>query len=688
MKRSPTKLTRQAKPIAAHERQPSGDHRRRALSLLALTMLISSVAATELSGIDVHGMDKSTPPGEDFYGFANGAWLKSATIPNEKSSIGVFDDLHDKVMQRNKEILEAAIHDPSSKLGVLYASYMDEATVDAKGAAPVIPVVKAIEGARSKAELDRVMAALQREGVDGLVDFGIELDDKRPTAYAVTLAQPALGLPSKAYYSRTDEQSQDARVAYVSYMTKLLALVGQPNAESRAHAILQFETTLAASELDRDAAHDPATTYHPVSPLALVTQSPGVDWPSYLQGLGLSATHRFVVRHPSSIASASRLWRDAPLDVLKDWLLVRSVDHYAPFLSKPFVDAHFALHGQALSGAPLNRPRWQRGVSMVSRRMGDALGHAYVAQYFPPSAKAAGEKLAASILAEYRIHIQQGEWMTPATKAKALTKLAALRPLVGYPDKWRDYSGLTLNKDDLVGNIDRTERLDYDHELSKLGKPVDRGEWMLPPVTTGGWANPVARVIVFPAASLQPPLFDPNADAAANYGAIGVIMGHEFTHQFDNNGRKYDADGQLKDWWTEKDSRQFQIQAERLVAQYDKYEPLPGLHANGRMTLNENIADLGGLVLSHDAYLASLGGSPAPVIEGMSGDQRFFLAYAQMSRSKTREEALRQQLLSDEHSIDALRVANMRNIDAWYSAFGVQPGQKLYLDEADRVKIW
>lgn len=677
--------------LARYARGP----RASALAATRLASLAFAIAAwgtpafaASLLAIDVDGMDRTVAAGDDFYRYANGHWLAMTDIPSDKSQVGAFDQLHDIVIQRNKGILEEAASKPSSKLGMLYASYMDEAAIDAKGIAPVRPVLDDIVRARDKRALAVVMARLQRKGVDGLVNLGIELDDARPDAYAVTLAQPELGLPSKAYYLGTDEQAAHTRGAYVAYLSQLLGLAGEADGAARAQAVLDFETTLSAAELDRQAAHDPTVNYNPESPAQLARQSPGIEWTPYLDALGVGAARRLVVRHPASIAAATRLWAQAPLEVLKDWLRIRALDHYAPYLSAPFVDAQFAFDGKVLAGVSTIRPRWQRGVSMVTRRMGDALGHAYVDQYFPPSAKAAGERLAASILAAYRTRIEQNTWMDAGTKAKALEKLASLKPMVGYPDTWRDYSGVVLSRGDLTGNVDRLEMLDYDHELAKLGKPADRSEWMLPPVTSGGWANPVARVIVFPAASLQPPLFDPQADPAVNYGAIGVIMGHEFTHQFDNNGRRYDASGRLSDGWTKQDAARFETQADRLVAQYDRYEPLPGLHANGRLTLNENIADLGGLVLSHDAYVQSLGGHPAPVIDGLSGEQRFFLSYAQMSRSKTRDPELRQELLSEEHSIDPLRVDNMRNVDAWYAAFDVRPGQKLYLPPADRVHIW
>lgn len=651
----------------------------------ATTFAASTIAA---SRIDQRGMDRSIAPGDDFYRFANGHWIDTTSIPADKVQIGVFDQLHDLVAERNHGILEQAEKDPSSKLGAFYASFMDEEAINADGLKPIQSTLDAIIHAKDKQALAMVMAQLQREGIDGLVDLGVEIDAAHPHAYAVTFAQPSLSLPSRDYYLSSDKHIAQIRSAYLIYLARLLTLAGHGKAQVEAQTALDFETSIARSELDRTSAHDATTTYHPVAPRQLATQSPGIDWSSYLSALGVGAQSRIVVRHPSAISAAAKLWGNAPLPQLKDWLLTHTLDHYAPYLSKPFVDAQFTFSGKTLTGAQQIRPRWQRGASLVSSRMGDALGHAYVSRYFSPSAKVAGERLASSILAAYRLRIEQNTWMAPETKTKALEKLSSLKPLIGYPDKWRDYSALMIKRDDLIGNIDRAERFDYDYALAKLGTEVDRGEWIFPPTRSGGWANPVARVIVFPAASLQPPFFDPNGDPALNYGAIGVIMGHEFTHQFDNNGRHYNAQGELSDWWTKDDSQRFEIAAARLVKQYDQYEPLPGLHANGRASLNENIADLGGLVISHEAYVLSLAGKPAPVLDGFTGDQRFFLSYAQMSRSKVRDDALRQQILGDEHSIDPLRVDNMRNIDAWYAAFSVKSGQRLYLQPADRVVIW
>lgn len=663
--------------------------------LHALTLLLAYAVAAgahavpvQDSGIDRAGMDTRVRPGDNFYRYANGAWIDQARIPPDGTEAGVFSQLGAEVLQREHGILEQLAHDSRSKLGMFYASFMDENVVDAKGLAPIAPVLDAIEHASDGRALMGVMAGLQQRGIDGLIDVDVSVDDGNPGTYAVMLRQPQLSLPSAGYYLSNDKHLTAIRSAYLDYLERLLTLAGRDHARARAQAVLALDADFAAVELNRGAAFDATTTYHPMAAAVLAQRAPGIDWPDYLQALGLGAAGRLVVRHPVPIAAIVKRWSQAPLPVRKDWLLLQTLDHYAGDLSSPFDDARFVFYGRSLLGEGQPSPRWQRGVSLIAWRMKDALGKAYVERYFPPSSKAAAEHLAQSILAAYRMRIARNTWMAPATRAQALQKLASIKPLIGYPDHWQDDSGLVIVRDDLIGNIDRAEQLDYERSLARLGKPVDRGEWLLSPTVTVGWSNPITRIVAFPAALLQPPLFDPKADAAANYGAIGVLMAHEFTHQFDNNGRHYDAQGRLRDWWTREDSARYGVQTDKLVEQYDRYEPLPGLHANGRLTLSENIADLGGVVISHDAYRQSLGGRSATVIDGLSGEQRFFLGYAQMSRQVMREDAVRRQVLSNEHSLSALRVDTVRNLDAWYRAFNVTQGEKLYLPPQDRVIIW
>ncbi|WP_243048789.1 M13 family metallopeptidase [Dyella sp. RRB7] len=651
--------------------------------LVCATAAATAAMATQGSGIDRSGMDAHVRPGDDFYRYANGAWLDQARIPPDDIDVGVFSQLSTLVLQRQRDILEQQMRDPASRLGMFYASFMDKSTIDAKGATPIMPALDAIMHAPDDQALMRVMAGLQQRGIDGLVDVDVSVDDGNPTAYTVMLRQAPLSLPSPNYYLSGDAHLAAVRVGYRDYLERLLGLAGQGNTRARAQAVLALDADFAAVELDRGAAFDATTTYHPMTATALARQAPGIDWPGYLQALKLDAAGTLVVRHPAPIAAIVKRWSQATLSVHKDWLLLRTLDHYARYLSAPFDDAQFAFYGRALQGTSQPSPRWRRGVSLTAWRMKDALGKAYVERYFPPASKTAAERLAQSILAAYRVRITQNSWMAQATKAQALQKLASIKPLVGYPDHWQDDGDLVVARDDLIGNIDRAEQLDYERSLAKLGKPVDRGEWLLSPTVTVGWSNPVTRIVAFPAALLQPPLFDPQADAAVNYGAIGVLMAHEFTHQFDNNGRHYDAQGRVSDWWTKDDSARYDAQADKLVKQYDSYEPLPGLHANGKLTLSENIADLGGVVISHDAYRQSLGGRAATVIDGLSGEQRFFLGYAQMSR-----EVMRRQVLSNEHSLSALRVDTVRNLDAWYRAFNVAPGEKLYLSPPQRVTIW
>lgn len=658
------------------------------LGCIAISAHGVAVAQTSSSGVEKAAMDPRVLPGDDFYRYANGAWLQRTIIPSDAMEVGVFSQLSAKVFQREHEILEKESRSPSSKLGAFYASYMDSNIIESKGISPIQSSLDDIEHATDERELMRQMAILQQRGVDGLIDIEVDIDDGRPTNYAVMLRQTRLSLPSSDYYRSQDAHLAAIRSAYLDYLVRLLVLAGQSDARERAQAVLTLDADIAAVELDRGSAFDAATTYHPMTVRALAEDAPGIDWTDYLGALRFGAAQTVVVRHPVPIAGIVKRWSQAPLAVKKDWLLLQTLDFYASYLSSPFDNAQFQFYGKALVGSSQPTPRWRRAVSVVSWRMKDALGRAYVTRYFPPSSKVAAEKLAYSILDAYRTRITQNTWMASSTKAQALQKLAQIKPLVGYPDHWEDDGALVIRRNDLVGNIDRAEQLEYERDVAKLGQTVDRGAWMLSPTVTVGWSNPTARIVAFPAAILQPPLFDPQRDVALNYGAIGVLMAHEFTHQFDNNGRRFDAEGKLRDWWTTQDAARYDAETQKLVRQYDHYEPLQGTHANGKLTLSENIADLGGLVISHDAYLQSLRGQPAPIIDGFSGSQRFFLSYAQMLREVMRPDAERRQLLSNEHSLSELRVDTVRNVTVWYRAFQVAPTEKLYLAPSDRVTVW
>ena len=639
-------------------------------------------------GFDTAGMDKTVKPGDDFYSYASGTWQKTTQIPADRSSYGMFHKLQDLSLARTRGILEDAQKQPGSKIGTFYASFMDEKAADAKGAAPVKPWLAEIKAAKDKAALATEMAKLSRIGVTTPFASGVGQDDKNPDAYIAQFGQDGLGLPNRDYYLKDDAALAKNRSAYVAYMTKLLTLAGEPNAAPRAEAIMAFETQIAKVQWAPEDTRDADKTYNKWATADFDAKAPGFPWGAYLTGLGLGGQPNFLVAEPTAFAGEAKLFADTPIAVLKDYATVRTLDEYARYLSKDFVDTSFAFHGTELSGTPQNQPRWKRGVTLVSNGMGEAVGQVYVAKYFPPEAKAAADALVHNIIAAMGQRIPKLTWMDDATKQKALQKLAAFTPKIGYPTKWRDYSTLVIKPGDLVGNVARANGFDYQRNLNKLGKPIDRGEWGMTPMEINAYANFSMNEIVFPAAILQPPFFDPKADPAVNYGGIGVVIGHELSHHFDDQGRKYDAHGALTDWWTPQDVSRFTAMTDKLVAQYDAYEPLPGLHVNGKLTLGENMADLAGLSVSHDAYELSLGGKPAPVIDGFTGDQRFYLGYAQVWRTKYRDPILRQQVLTNPHSPGQQRTDEVRNKDLWYKAFDVQQGEALYLPPEQRVNVW
>jgi putative endopeptidase len=639
-------------------------------------------------GIDQGGMDKTADPGDDFYRYVNGTWQDKTTIPSDRSSYGMFHALQDLSLQRTRGILEEAEKQPGSKIGDFYASFMDEAAVNAKGAAPVKPWLAEIKAVNDKAALATEMGKLSRIGVGDLFGVHVGQDDKHPDTYIVNVRQSGLGMPDRDYYLKDSPKLEETRTAYKAFLAKLLTLVGEPNAEARANAVYDFEKALATAHWDNVKSRDADLTYNIWTPETFAAHASGFPWSAYAEAAGIAGQPQFLVAQPSAVSAEAQAFADTPLDVLKDYAMVRVLDTFAGYLSKPFDEANFAFYGTVLSGTPEQQARWKRGVSTVSGNMGEAVGKIYVAKYFPPEAKAAADQLVQNIIAAMGARIDQLDWMAAETKAKAHEKLAAFTPKIGYPDEWRDYSALQIKRDDLVGNVARANAFEYQRKLDELGGPIDRGEWLMTPMTINAYANPTMNEIVFPAAILQPPFFDPNADPAVNYGGIGAVIGHELSHHFDDQGRKYDKTGALTDWWTPQDVERFKVFTDKLVAQYDAYEPLPGLHIKGALTLGENIADLAGLTVALDAYHRSLGGKPAPVIDGTTGDQRFYEGWAQVWRTKYREPALRSQLLANPHSPGEQRTATVRNLDAWYKAFDVEPGDEMYLTPEQRVRIW
>ncbi|MBX9796814.1 M13 family metallopeptidase [Sphingomonas sp.] len=640
-------------------------------------------------GFDEAGMDRTVAAGDNFAQFAGGTWAKTTEIPLDRSSFGMFHVLQERSLAQTRTILDEATKQRGSKIGDFYASYLDQAAIDAKGATPLAPWFAQIKGAGDRDALAVVLAGLQRQGVNGLIGVYVGQDDKQPDRYITNITQSGLGLPDRDYYLKDDAKLAKVREAYLANSAQMLNLIGEgANAQARVQAVFEFEKKLAAVHWTRIESRDSDKTYNKWTAADFAAKAPGMPWEKLRAALGVAGEQEFIVAQPSAITGEAKVFSETPVEVLRDYAMLRSVRSFAAYLAKPIDDANFDFYGKVLTGQPQQRDRWKRAVNVVSAAMGEEIGKVYVARYFPPATKKAADALVQNVIAAMGERIRNLSWMTPETKQKALAKLASFTPKIGYPSQWRDYSTLSIVRGDLVGNVARANAFEYDRGLAKLGKPIDRGEWFMTPMTINAYANPVLNEIVFPAAILQPPFFDAKADPAVNYGGIGAVIGHEISHHFDDQGRKYDQTGKLTDWWTAADVAAFDKLTGQLVKQYDAYEPLPGQHVQGALTLGENIADLAGLSVALDAYHRSLGGKPAPVIGGYTGDQRFYLGWAQVWRSKYREAALRQQLLTDPHSPGEQRTAVVRNLDAWYGAFGAQPGQKLYLADGDRVRIW
>jgi putative endopeptidase len=639
-------------------------------------------------GFDLAGMDRSVKPGDEFYDYASGNWERTTPIPEDRSAFGMFHVLDDLSTARTREILEEQAKVPGSKIGDFYASFMDRETVEAAGIRPLTPLLQSIKAAPNKAALAAVMGDLSRVGLSSPFGNYVDSDDKNPDAAIFQLSQGGLGLPNRDYYLSKDPGLVSKRTAYQAYLAQLLKLAGEPNAEARAAAVLAFETGIAKAHWTPVETRDATKTYNKWLRTGFARSAPGFDWNAYLNAMGVGGQSDFLVRQPSAIAGTAKLVSAAPMPVLKDYLALHTIDTFAPYLSSPFVDARFAFRGTVLSGTPKNRELWKRGSTLVTNAMGEDIGKIYVQRYFPPEAKTEMDKLVRNVLSAMDGRIQGLTWMAPETKVRARAKLAAFTPKIGYPDTWRDYGALEVKRNDLVGNVMRSNAFEHQRQVTKLGRPIDRGEWGMYPMTINAYANFSWNEIVFPAAILQPPFFDPNADPAINYGGIGAVIGHEISHHFDDQGSKYDETGALKDWWTPGDVQRFTALTKKLALQYNKYEALPGKFVNGELTMGENIGDLAGLSIAYDAYQKSLNGKEAPVLGGLTGDQRFYLGWAQVWRQKMREPTLVQLLLTDPHSPTRYRTLVVRNMDPWYTAFGAKPGEKLYLAPADRVRVW
>jgi len=634
-------------------------------------------------GVDLTGMDKTNKPGDDFDKYVNGSWSRKTEIPADQSSTGVVYDVFNLSQAQIRSIIEHA--PPTSQLGAMYQSFMDEKAVEAVDDKPLQPDLKRVAAIADKDAFTKFMG--QTNGAFGIALFGpgVAPDTANPTMNTLFLGQAGLGLPDRDYYlTPTFKPQLDA---YRAYLERTFTMIGYPQPAKSADAVLAFETAVAKASWPAADRRDIDKINNPMSVAELQTYAPGLSWDAYLTASDIAKRDRAIVLEKTAIKDIAALYDKTPLDTLKAWQAFHVTDQAAPYLSKRFVDSRFTFT-KTLSGVNSLRPRWKRGASLIDQTLGELLGHTYVDTYFPATSKAMMTELVANLKTAMGKRIEGSDWMSEETKKAALEKLAKMDVMVGYPDKWRDYSQLKVDPADLYGNVERSGRFEWEYQLSDLDKPVDRKKWGMTPQTVNAYNGGLENKIVFPAGILQPPIFDPKADAAVNYGAIGSIIGHEISHGFDDQGRKIDATGAVRDWWTKADADRFNAQAKIFGAQYDSYEPVPGMHVNGQLTMGENIADLAGVLVALDAYHASLKGAPAPVLDGFTGDQRFFLALGQAWRSKEHEDSLRSQMASDPHTPDRYRIIGpLRNVDAWYTAFGITGG-KYYLKPDQRTRIW
>jgi len=668
------------------------------LLLSALVLAQLPVFGAADSGLNTAEFDAAIRPQDDFYRYVNGKWVARTEIPADKATWGILNELQEKTRTQARELLEAAAADTSAsnpemrKLGDLYKSFMDEARVDSQGVKPIAGELARIDALKNCTGLAALFARWSRVGVDVPFDINVHQDNKDSTRYIVDLGQAGLGLPDRDYYLKDDARFKDMRTKYQEHIARMLTMAGESEATAGADAasILAFETKMADAQWTKVENRDPIKTYNKIELAGLPQLMPHYDWKQYLADTGISGhTTYLIVSQPTYLKKLAKLTDETPLPVWRAYSRFTLLRAYAPYLSKPWVDENFAFYGTVIRGIPTNELRWKRAVRFVESAMGEQLGQLYVAKYFPPANKARMEALVGNLLATYKTSIDQLDWMGPQTKAQAQAKLAKFMPKIGYPNRWRDYTRLEARADDLVGNRMRANAFEYQRNIDKLGKPIDRDEWGMTPQTINAYYNPELNEVVFPAAILQPPFFDPNADDAVNYGGIGMAIGHEISHGFDDQGSQYDGDGNLHDWWTAGDHERFNAKTHALVELYSAYEPVPGYKLNGELTLGENIADNSGLEIAYKAYHLSLGGKDPPVIAGLTGDQRFFLNVAQVWRAKVREAEAIRRIKIDPHSPPEFRVlGSVTNQDPFFEAFGMKPGDRMYRAPAQRVHIW
>ena len=648
------------------------------------------------SGIDQDAVDPDVRPQDDLFAHVNGRWLATTAIPQDRGRYGTFDVLRETAEEHVRAIIEqvaAGAPEPgtvAAKVGDLYASFMDEDAVEALGVQPMAEDLARVAAVSDAGDVVALTGAFGRSGVAGLVVPFVNTDDRDPGRYVVYLEQAGLGLPDESYYR--EDTHADKRSAYLAHVGRMLALAGWPDPDGAAQRVMALETRLAAGHWDKVSNRDPVKTYTLVDLDGLTEMGPGIGWPRYLEGLGAGpeAFDAVVVRQPDHIRSMAAALAEEPTEVWRDWLAWHVVHAHAPYLSVAVVEENFDFYGRTLSGVPQMRERWKRGVSLVEEALGEAVGQLYVERHFPPHAKERMVVLVDNLVEAFRRSLSQVPWMGDDTRREALAKLGQFTPKIGYPDTWRDYSALQIVPGDLLGNVRRAVEFEVDRQLAKLGGPVDRDEWFMTPQTVNAYYNPGLNEIVFPAAILQPPFFDVDADDAVNYGGIGAVIGHEVGHGFDDQGSQFDGTGTLRNWWTDEDRAAFQARADALIAQFDQLETrdAPGHKVNGALTVGENIGDLGGLTIGYSAYRISLGEEPAPELDGRTGEQRFFLGWAQVWRGLSRREEAERLLALDPHSPMDLRANAARNLTEFHQAFGVTEGDGMWLAPDDRVRIF
>ncbi len=678
----------------------------RSLSRFLLAVLVTSGAAVTIAqdraprvpGIDVSGMDLSVRPQDDFFRYVNGTWADNTPIPADLSSYGSFAILRERAQENVRAIIEEESRVPgaagsmSQKVGDFYKSFMDEAKIESLGITPLAGELGAIAKISDKKDLPAAFARAARAGVRLPFSVSVGTDQRNSDSYAVQVSQSGLGMPDRDYYLRNDEKFAATRKAYSTYISRLFALGNQPDPEGAAGRIVSLETEIAKLQWDRARNRDRNATYNKMGVASLQASTPHFDWQAYLAALPAGASDKVrevIVRQPDYMKAIDAVINDIPVATWKEYLTFGLISAYADGLSAPFVDSDFEFNGKIIAGRQVLQPRWKRGVSEVEQALGEPVGRLYIERHFKAEAKARMDALIRNLLAAFKVGIDELEWMSPQTKLEAQAKLAKYRLKIAYPEQWRDYSKLEVKPGDHIGNQLRFRQFQDDDAWGRLSKPVEKWRWGFTPQTVNASYSPTNNEITFPAGILQPPFFDLDADDAINYGAIGAVIGHEISHGFDDQGRKSDGDGNLRDWWTPEDAKRFDERAAKLGAQFESYTPLPGMKINGRLTMGENIGDLSGIAVAYRAYKISLNGKPAPIIGGFTGDQRFFLGYAQIWRTKARDESLRNQLLTDPHSPGTYRAfVPLTNIEGFYTAFNLKPGDKLYRAPEDRVRIW